>query len=110
MLQVIVSVVLPQSSLICTAPVITIRSRVFTPPAQSAVHDPHSLHSPSMHPSGQTCVLHSITSSTSVAFTEHEPPYLAGVIVRWRIAKPPPHFCVHSENALQSETVQSSGS
>jgi hypothetical protein len=102
MLHVIVSVVLPHFS-----PPSTKRSRVLVPPAQSAVHSPHSSHSPSTHSAGQSSVLHSITSSTSVSFTAQEPPYFAGVIVRCRIIKPPPQGSVHFENAPHSETSQS---
>ena len=105
-LHAIVSVVLPQSS---SEPATTERSRVFVPPSQSAVHDPHSPHSPSKHVSLQSCKLHSYTSSTSVSFTAQVPPFVAGVMVRFRTIKPPPHCCVHSENALQSETSQSCG-
>jgi hypothetical protein len=106
MLHVIVSVVLPQSF---SEPEKIIRSRVFVPPAQSAVHSPHSCHSLAMQLGGQSCVLHSNTSSTSVSFTAQEPPYFAGVIVRCRTIVPPPQGCVHSETAPHTEISQSSG-
>jgi hypothetical protein len=72
MLHSIVSVSLPQS--FCS-PAKTNRSRVFMPPAQSAVHDPHSCHSPTRQLGGQRCMLHSTTSSTSVSLTAQKPPY-----------------------------------
>jgi hypothetical protein len=109
MLHAMVSVVLPQSSPPCSAFCTTKRSRVFEPPAHSAVHSPHSDHSPNTHPCGHACVLHSTTSSTSVSFTAHVPPFFAGVMVRLRTVKPPPHCCEHSENALQLDTSQSFG-
>jgi hypothetical protein len=97
---------LPQAPLTYS---VTLRSRVLVPPAHSAEQALQSSHSPSTQSSGQACVLQGNTSSTSVRFTSQDPPYLGGEMVRFRVVKPPPHSCVHSENAVQLEMPQSSG-